>query len=143
MQVRTIAAALTLVALSTAGVSAHAAAQTPQPEVLPSGVSITITTPAAAQAAHPTATSLVRVHYRGMLKDGTEFDSSYKRGQPAVFPLNAVIPCWTQALQKMGVGSKAALVCPAETAYGAQGRPGIPPNATLYFEVELLATKND
>ena len=79
----------------------------------------------------------MRVHYRGTLPDGKEFDSSYSRGQPAEFPLNRVIPCWTEGLQKMKTGGKAKLTCPPEIAYGA-GRPGIPPNSTLVFKVELL-----
>jgi len=87
----------------------------------------------------PTATDAVRVHYRGTLMDGTEFDSSYKRGQPATFPLNRVIPCWTQGVQRMKVGGKAELVCPPGLAYGERGAGGtIPPNATLRFEIELL-----
>ena len=89
--------------------------------------------------ASPTATDAVRVNYRGTLMDGTEFDSSYKRGQPATFPLNRVIPCWTQGVQRMKVGGKAELVCPPELAYGERGAGGtIPPNATLRFEIELL-----
>jgi FKBP-type peptidyl-prolyl cis-trans isomerase FkpA len=88
--------------------------------------------------ASPTAADAVRVNYRGTLMDGTEFDSSYKRGQPANFPLNRVIPCWTQGVQKMKVGGKAELVCPAALAYGERGTDGIPPNATLRFEIELL-----
>jgi FKBP-type peptidyl-prolyl cis-trans isomerase FkpA len=80
----------------------------------------------------------VKVNYRGTLIDGKEFDSSYKRNEPATFPLNGVIRCWTEGLQKMKVGGKARLVCPAEMAYGPMGRPGIPPNATLNFEVELM-----
>jgi len=89
--------------------------------------------------ASPTATDSVRVHYRGTLMDGTEFDSSYKRGQPATFPLNRVIPCWTQGVQRMKVGGKAELVCPPGLAYGERGAGGtIPPNATLRFEIELL-----
>jgi FKBP-type peptidyl-prolyl cis-trans isomerase FkpA len=89
--------------------------------------------------ASPTAADSVRVHYRGTLMDGTEFDSSYKRGQPATFPLNRVIPCWTQGVQRMKVGGKAELVCPPGLAYGERGAGGtIPPNATLRFEIELL-----
>ena len=85
------------------------------------------------------ATDSVRVHYVGTLVDGKEFDSSVKRGQPAEFPLNQVIPCWTEGLQRMRVGGKARLVCPSSIAYGAQGRPPvIPGGATLVFEVELL-----
>ena len=88
----------------------------------------------------PKATDTVKVNYRGTLADGTEFDSSYRRGQPAEFPLNRVIPCWTEALQKMKVGGKAHITCPAAIAYGSRGAGGglIPPNATLQFDVELL-----
>ena len=88
----------------------------------------------------PGATDVVKVHYRGTFPNGNEFDSSYKRGSPAEFPLNRVIRCWTEALQLMKVGGKAQLTCPAAIAYGARGTPGgpIPPNATLQFEVELL-----
>jgi FKBP-type peptidyl-prolyl cis-trans isomerase FkpA len=90
----------------------------------------------------PAATDKVKVHYRGTLVDGKEFDSSHKRGQPAEFPLNGVIKCWTEGLQMMKVGGKAKLVCPPELAYGERGAGGlIPPNATLVFEVELLEVK--
>lgn len=93
----------------------------------------------AGTGASPTATDTVKVHYRGTLIDGKEFDSSYKRGEPATFPLNGVIPCWTEGLQKMKVGGKARLVCPASIAYGDRGAPpDIPGGATLIFEVELL-----
>jgi len=89
--------------------------------------------------ASPAASDTVKVNYRGTLADGTEFDSSYKRGQPAEVPLNAVIKCWTEGVQKMKVGGKAKLVCPSAIAYGENGAgPVIPPNATLVFEVELL-----
>ena len=89
--------------------------------------------------ASPTATDAVKVHYRGTLMNGTEFDSSYKRNEPATFPLNRVIPCWTQGVQRMKVGGKAELVCPPELAYGERGAGGtIPPNATLRFEIELI-----
>lgn len=93
--------------------------------------------------ASPSATDTVRVHYRGTLADGgKEFDSSYARGEPAEFPLNRVIPCWTEGVQKMKVGGKARLTCPPAIAYGARGAGGvIPPNATLNFEIELLAVK--
>jgi FKBP-type peptidyl-prolyl cis-trans isomerase FkpA len=94
------------------------------------------------EGSSPSATDTVRVHYRGTLIDGTEFDSSYSRNQPAEFPLNGVIPCWTQGLQKMKTGGKAKLVCPADIAYGDRGRPPkIPGGATLVFEVELLEIK--
>ena len=88
----------------------------------------------------PIASDVVRVHYRGTLPDGREFDSSIARGQPAEFPLNRVIKCWTEGVQKMKVGGKAKLVCPPAIAYGERGTPGgpIPPNATLIFEIELL-----
>jgi FKBP-type peptidyl-prolyl cis-trans isomerase FkpA len=90
--------------------------------------------------ASPAATDVVRVHYKGTFPDGKEFDSSYKRGEPTQFPLNRVIKCWTEGVQKMKVGGKAQLICPPDIAYGARGTPGgpIPPNATLHFEIELL-----
>ncbi len=90
----------------------------------------------------PALTDLVKVHYTGTLIDGKVFDSSVQRGQPAEFPLNGIIPCWTEGLQKMKVGGKAKLVCPSSIAYGDQGRPGvIPPGATLVFDVELLEAR--
>ena len=90
--------------------------------------------------ASPTAADSVKVHYKGTFPDGREFDSSYKRNEPIDFPLRGVIPCWTEGVQKMKVGGKAKLTCPAAIAYGARGAGGvIPPNATLLFEVELLA----
>ncbi len=92
----------------------------------------------AGTGASPKETDTVRVNYRGTLIDGTEFDSSYKRNEPAQFPLNGVIKCWTEGLQKMKPGGKATLVCPSDLAYGDQGRPSIPGGATLVFEVELL-----
>jgi len=86
----------------------------------------------------PTATDSVTVNYRGTLINGTEFDSSYKRGQPATFPVNGVIKGWTEALQLMPVGSKWQLVIPSDLAYGERGPSEIGPNSTLIFEVELL-----
>lgn len=87
----------------------------------------------------PDARSSVQVHYRGTLANGSEFDSSYKRGQPATFPLNRVIPCWTEGVAKMHEGGKAKLTCPPEIAYGSRGAgAAVPPNATLTFEIELL-----
>ena len=94
---------------------------------------------AAGTGASPKATDQVRVNYRGTLIDGTEFDSSAKTGRPAEFPLNGVIACWTEGVAKMKVGGKSKLVCPSDIAYGDGGRPGIPPGATLVFEIELLA----
>lgn len=92
--------------------------------------------------ASPAPTDTVSVHYKGTLIDGTEFDSSYKRNQPTEFPLNGVIPCWTEGVGKMKVGGKAKLVCPYKIAYGEGGRPPqIPGGATLVFEVELLSIK--
>lgn len=89
--------------------------------------------------AAPKATDTVKVHYQGTLTDGTVFDSSVQRGQPATFPLNGVIPCWTEGVQRMKVGEKSRLVCPSQIAYGDRGAPPkIKPGATLVFEVELL-----
>ncbi len=114
---------------------AHAATET---ETLASGVIIAHSV--VGKGAMPKATDRVKVHYRGTLVDGTEFDSSYARNEPAVFPLNRVVPCWTQALQRMRVGGKAKLTCPSATAYGERGAgAGVPPNATLNFDVELIA----
>ena len=90
--------------------------------------------------ASPTASDKVKVHYRGTFPDGKEFDSSYKRNEAIEFPLNGVIKCWTEGVQFMKVGGKAKLTCPASIAYGERGAGGvIPRNATLLFEVELLA----
>jgi len=88
--------------------------------------------------ASPKATDAVKVNYRGTLVNGQEFDSSYARNAPAEFALNRVIPCWTEGVQKMKVGGKARLVCPAQIAYGDRGQPGIPGGAALIFEIELL-----
>lgn len=95
------------------------------------------------KGASPKETDVVRVHYKGTFPDGKEFDSSYKRGEPAEFPLNRVIKCWTEGVQRMKVGGKAKLTCPPSLAYGEKGAGGgaIPPNATLQFEVELLGIK--
>ena len=91
--------------------------------------------------ASPTASDKVKVHYRGTFPDGKEFDSSYKRNEAIEFPLNGVIKCWTEGVQRMKVGGKAKLTCPAAIAYGERGAGGglIPPNAVLQFEVELIA----
>ena len=92
--------------------------------------------------AAPKAENMVKVHYHGTFPDGKVFDSSVERGTPAEFPLNGVIPCWTEGVQKMKVGGKAKLVCPSETAYGDMGAGAvIPGGATLVFEVELLEVK--
>lgn len=90
----------------------------------------------------PASTDTVKVHYKGTFPDGREFDSSYKRGEPTEFPLNRVIPCWTEGVQKMKPGGKAKLICPPAIAYGERGAGNvIPPNATLHFEIELLSVK--
>jgi FKBP-type peptidyl-prolyl cis-trans isomerase FkpA/FKBP-type peptidyl-prolyl cis-trans isomerase FklB len=87
----------------------------------------------------PTASDNVKVHYHGTLTNGTVFDSSVQRGEPATFPLNGVIKCWTEGVQLIRVGGKSRLVCPANLAYGDRGSPPtIKPGATLVFEVELL-----
>lgn len=127
--------AITVAALALVSV-AHAA----EVETLPSGVKIEHVK--VGTGASPTASDTVSVHYRGTLEDGTEFDSSYKRGVPISFPLNGVIPCWTEGVQKLKVGGSADLTCPSNTAYGPRGIPGtIPANATLKFHVELLGIK--
>ncbi|MES1208036.1 MAG: FKBP-type peptidyl-prolyl cis-trans isomerase [Pseudomonadota bacterium] len=104
---------------------------------LPSGLVIKSTRPGT--GASPSESDTVKVHYEGRLTDGTVFDSSYKRNQPAEFPLKGVVRCWTEGLQQMKIGEKAQLTCPADIAYGDQGRPPtIPGGATLVFDVELL-----
>jgi FKBP-type peptidyl-prolyl cis-trans isomerase FkpA len=89
--------------------------------------------------AQPTPTDQVTVHYRGTLTNGEEFDSSIARNEPATFPLNGVIPCWTEGVQRMHVGGRARLVCPAEIAYGDRSQPKIPAGSTLVFEVQLIS----
>ena len=127
------AASFVTVACAATGPAAGAATET-----LSNGVKIVHTT--VGTGANPTAKDTVKVHYRGTLVDGKEFDSSYKRNAPATFPLSRVIPCWTEGMQKIKVGGKATLTCPPASAYGAAGAGGaVPPNATLTFEVELLA----
>lgn len=102
-----------------------------------SGLLITTLRPGTGES--PKAADTVKVHYHGTLVDGTVFDSSVQRGQPATFPLNGVIRCWTEGVQLMKVGGKSRLVCPSELAYGERGAPPrIKPGATLVFEVELL-----
>lgn len=131
--------------LGSAVLTAGAGAQT---SVAPTAAAAEVTTASGlvyrslveGSGAQPQATDTVQVHYRGTFPDGREFDSSHARGQPATFPLNRVIPCWTEGVQRMKVGGKARLVCPPAIAYGSRGAGNvIPPDATLHFEVELLA----
>lgn len=131
MQKLAITAVTLLVALSL-----PASAAEPKEEKTLSGIGITILKEGT--GANPKITDAVTVNYRGTLTNGREFDSSYKRGQPATFPLTRVIACWTEGVQKIRVGGQARLVCPPELAYGNKNIPGIPPNSTLIFEVELL-----
>jgi FKBP-type peptidyl-prolyl cis-trans isomerase FkpA len=132
-----LAAGIAMAASPTPAASA-ARAKPEASETLPSGIVVKHTK--TGTGANPQASDTVQVHYRGKLVDGTEFDSSYKRGKPTSFPLNGVIPCWTQGLQQMKVGGAATLTCPPATAYGPRGAGGvIPPNSTLTFDVELLA----
>ena len=131
-------AGLLLAASAMAGAAGDAPAKPTASETLPSGVGVKHIR--AGSGASPAAGYTVRVHYRGRLDNGTEFDSSHKRGMPATFPLNGVIRCWTEGVQKMKVGGAATLTCPPATAYGSRGAGGVvPPNATLTFDVELLA----
>jgi len=106
---------------------------------LPSGLQYKIIT--VGEGPKPTATDTVNCHYRGTLVDGTEFDSSYGRGEPAGFSVTGVIKGWTEALQMMPVGSKWQLTIPSELAYGVAGRPKIGPNSTLLFDIELISIK--
>jgi FKBP-type peptidyl-prolyl cis-trans isomerase FkpA len=118
--------------------AAAAAAKEAGAQVTPSGLVYRSLKEGA--GASPAPTDVVQVHYKGTLPDGTEFDSSYKRGEATSFPLNRVIKCWTEGVGLMKPGGKAKLTCPPDIAYGARGAGGvIPPNATLHFEVELLA----
>ncbi len=112
-------------------------------KVTPSGLQYEVLTEGKADGKTPAATDTVEVHYKGTLIDGTEFDSSYKGGQPATFPLNRVIPGWTEGVQLMKEGAKYRFVIPSALAYGPRGTPdgSIGPNETLVFEVELLEVK--
>lgn len=149
--------ALVALALTAAAVSAHAQGATPaappaappadpalaqaraEPGAVATESGLVIRMLKEGTGAQPAATDTVRVHYRGTFTNGKEFDSSHSRGQPAEFPLNRVIRCWTEGVQRIKVGGRAKLTCPASIAYGERGAGGvIPPNATLQFEVELL-----
>lgn len=125
-----------IVALLAAAVVSTTAMAASTTQKLPSGVVVEHLVQGS--GAQPGATDVVKVNYRGTLPNGTEFDSSAKHGGPATFPLNRVIPCWTQGVQTMKVGGKAKLTCPAATAYGERGVGAIPPNTDLTFEVELV-----
>jgi FKBP-type peptidyl-prolyl cis-trans isomerase FkpA len=117
--------------------AAAAAAREPGAVVTPTG--LVYRSLKEGEGPSPASTDKVRVHYRGTFPNGREFDSSYSRNEPAEFPLDKVIKCWTEGVQRMKVGGKAKLTCPAPIAYGEKGAGGvIPPNATLQFEVELL-----
>lgn len=131
MQKLSVASAALILALSF-----QAQAAEPKEETTASG--IVITTLKEGTGASPKSNETVKVHYRGTLTNGQEFDSSYRREQPATFPLNRVIACWTEGVQSIKVGGKAKLLCPPNLAYGSRGVPGIPPNSTLIFEIELL-----
>lgn len=121
---------------ASAAFAAEIAAE-PGAEQLPSGVIVSPITEG--DGDNPAATSTVTVHYHGTLRDGTVFDSSVERDEPATFPLTGVIPCWTEGVQRIAVGGKAKLLCPSDTAYGDAGVPGIPGGSALLFEVELLS----
>jgi FKBP-type peptidyl-prolyl cis-trans isomerase FkpA len=141
--IRTTVLAAALSALSTSWAQnavTAAAAKEPGAVVTPSG--LVYRSLKDGTGASPAASDKVKVHYRGTMPDGKEFDSSYKRGEPIEFPLSGVIKCWTEGVQRMKVGGKAKLTCPSAIAYGESGAGGvIPPNATLLFEVELLGIK--
>lgn len=125
-----------LIALLAAATVASTAYAANTVETLPSGVKVEHIQEG--MGPQPIASDVVRVNYRGTLTDGSEFDSSDKHGGPASFPLDRVIPCWTQGVQKMHVGGKAKLTCPAATAYGSRAVGPIPANSDLTFEIELL-----
>ncbi|HSI54404.1 MAG: FKBP-type peptidyl-prolyl cis-trans isomerase [Ramlibacter sp.] len=131
----------TLICAAALSLIASAALAQPAPVTTKSGLVYQSLTEGS--GASPAATDMVKVHYRGTLPDGKEFDSSYKRGEPAEFALNRVIACWTEGVQMMKPGGKARLTCPPAIAYGERGAGGgvIPPNATLNFEVELISVR--
>ncbi len=136
----TVVATLAIAQPAAPDAALAAAAKEPNAKVTASG--LVIRTVKEGNGAQPTATSTVKVHYKGTFPDGKEFDSSYKRNEPIEFPLNGVIKCWTEGVAMMKVGGTAKLTCPSSIAYGARGAGGvIPPNATLVFEVELLGVR--
>ena len=133
---------------ATAPSTAPAATATPNPAAAPAGGEGSVVTTSSGlvfklikqgTGPSPKASDTVKVHYRGTFLDGKEFDSSYSRGKPLEFPLNGVIKCWTEGVQRLQVGGSAKLTCPPAIAYGERGAgSAIPPNATLNFDVELL-----
>lgn len=137
---------LSLACAATALACADATSPTAQATAAAQGETVTtssglkITTIVPGTGEQPTPTNVVEVHYHGTFESGGVFDSSVERGKPSTFPLNRVIPCWTEGVGMMRVGGKSRLVCPPGIAYGERGSPPrIPPNATLIFEVELLS----
>ena len=135
------------IAILTLAAAGHATAQTSalesaakEPGAVVTKSGLVFRSLAEGKGANPSASDVVTVHYKGMFPDGREFDSSYSRGKPTEFPLNRVIPCWTEGVQRIKEGGKAKLTCPPAIAYGDRGAGGvIPPNAVLVFEVELVA----
>ena len=142
------AAALAAISVSPAHAQAPAQAHSKDAAVKPKAAVVTASgmgyqVLSEGKGASPKASDTVKVHYRGTLPDGKEFDSSYKRNEPTEFPLNGVIKCWTEGVQLMKPGGKSRLTCPPSLAYGERGAGGvIPPNATLHFEIELLEIKS-
>lgn len=118
---------------------AYLAKMKAEPGAIASETGVIFTEVKAGEGVNPKADDMVKVHYHGTLRDGSVFDSSVDRGNPATFPLNRVIPCWTEAVQKMKVGGKAKVTCPSKAAYGDRGAPPkIKPGAALTFDVELI-----
>jgi FKBP-type peptidyl-prolyl cis-trans isomerase FkpA len=137
-QMRTSRASVVAAAEKKSG-EAYLAKAAAEPGVKKTSSGLIIKTLTPGTGPSPKATDKVKVHYHGTLTDGTVFDSSVQRKEPATFPLNGVIPCWTEGVQLMKVGGKSRLVCPSSLAYGDRGAPPrIKPGATLVFEVELL-----
>ena len=138
LRIATLAAALSTVSLTWAADPVAAAAAKEEGAVVTAS-GLVYRSLKDGSGASPSASDKVKVHYRGTFPDGREFDSSYKRNEAIEFPLSGVIKCWTEGVQRMKIGGKAKLTCPAAIAYGERGAGGvIPPNATLLFEVELL-----
>ncbi|MEX2208667.1 MAG: FKBP-type peptidyl-prolyl cis-trans isomerase [Myxococcota bacterium] len=125
-----------------AAAASYLAQMTAEPGATTAPTGYVIRTITEGTGASPGATDIVKVHYHGTLRDGSVFDSSVDRGTPAEFPLDRVIPCWTQSLQTMKIGGKYKVTCPSDIAYGDRGSPpSIQPGATLSFEVELIEIK--